>query len=203
MNRRERRRTKISDKRSVTLKKSETTEHATVMVMNNPEWTPFEEATWLADHSRAGEKVFLNSRYQVAVYPSAPAIGGAEGWPRYVHLCFKHIHNIAITDFRDFQRIKNELVSPAAFAFQIYPDEAHLVDGANQYHLWVLVPDGYPDVEVPAEDWPALPYGFYDGRVVTDVAPKGGRQRTFETPPDTLEEDRKRTKNMLNGKGVK
>ena len=196
MNRRERRRNKISDKRSVTLKKSETTEHATVMVMNNPEWTPFEEATWMAHHSRVGEKIFLNSRYQVTVYPPAPPLEPAEGWPPYVHLCFKHIHNIAITDFRDFQRIKNELVDPAAFAFQIYPDEAHLIDGANQYHLWALVPDGYPDVEVPAEDWPTLPYGFFDGRMVTDVAPKGGRQRTFEELPGTIEEDRKRVKSM-------
>jgi hypothetical protein len=194
MNRRERRK-----KRAVRIGKSETTEHATVMVMNNPKWTPFIEATWLAHHSRVGEKIFLNSRYQVAVYPPASAKASAEGWPRVVHLCFKHVHNIAITDFRDFQRIKNELVDPAAFAFQIYPDEAHLVDGANQYHLWALVPDGYPDVEVPAEDWPCLPYGFFDGRVVTDVAPSGGRQRTFETPPDTLKEDRKRAENLLAG----
>jgi hypothetical protein len=199
MNRRDRRRQKINRQRTVTLKKSETTEHATVMVMNNPEWTPFEEATWMAHLSRVGEKMFLNSRYQVTVYPPAPAKASAEGWPRVIHLCFKHIHNIAITDFRDFQRIKNELVDPAAFTFQIYPDEAHLIDGANQYHLWALVPDGYPDEKVPAEDWPTLPYGFFDGRMVTDVAPKGGRQRTFETPPDTLEEDRKRVENMIAG----
>ena len=125
MNRQERRRKrKLRNKKEreqTTLRKSETTEHATVMVVNNPEWTPFEEATWLAPLSRAGEKIFINSRYQVAVYPPAPALGGAKDWPRCVHLCFKHVHNIAITDFRDFQRIKNELVDPAAFTFQIFP----------------------------------------------------------------------------------
>jgi len=130
MNRRERRK-----KRAVRIGKSETTEHATVMVMNNPKWTPFIEATWLAHHSRVGEKIFLNSRYQVAVYPPAPAKASAEGWPCVVHLCFKHVHNIAITDFRDFQRIKNELVDPAAFTFQIYPDEAHLVDTQRKRFL--------------------------------------------------------------------
>ena len=172
---------------------SETSEHATVMVVNHAPWTPFEECDpALARGPRparlAAEKVYRNSRYQVAVYPPKPAHLGGEGYaPRVVHLCFKHRANIAITDFRDFQRIKNELVHPEAYAFQIYPPEAHLVDSANQYHLWVLVPDCYP--ELPEDDaWPCLPYGFFDGRMVTDNVLGNGRQRTFEEPP--AEEDR-------------
>jgi len=177
--------------RTLTIRKSTTTPHATVMVVDNPPWTPFVEATWVSHLAREGETVYINSRYQVSVFPAKDAY--SEGFPRFIHLCFKHDANVAITDFRDMQRIKNELVHPEAFAFQIFPPESQLVDGANQYHLWVLIPDGFPEV-VPdnPDDWPVLPYGFFDGRLVTDIAPTGGRQRTFESLPDDIVEGRVR-----------
>lgn len=39
-------------------------------------------------------------------------------------------------DWRDFQRIKNQLAGPEWEAVEIYPAESRKVDGANQYHLW-------------------------------------------------------------------
>ena len=52
--------------------------------------------------------------------------------------------------FRDFQRIKNELVGPECEAVELYPAESRLVDTANQYHLWCFAeeerfPFGYTD----------------------------------------------------------
>lgn len=40
--------------------------------------------------------------------------------------------------WRDMQRIKDELVGPEAYAVQVYPHAADVVDQADVYHLWVL-----------------------------------------------------------------
>jgi hypothetical protein len=75
------------------------------------------------------------------------------GWPR---------------DWRDFQRIKNEIAGPEVEAVELYPAESRLVDTANQFWLWCL-PVG--------QQWP---FGFDQGRAVTDetAASKfGARQR--------------------------
>ena len=157
--------------------------HASVMIADDHPWTPFENM----GPSRDGSTTWRNSRYQVAVYP--PRASMMEGWPPIIHLSFKRRDNIAITDFRDFQRIKNELVSTEAEAVQIFPPEHQLVDTANQYHLWVMAPmPGDPDKE-----WPHMPFGFRDSRLVSDgVSEAGhGRQRAFddgERPDDCLSE---------------
>ena len=160
-------------------------EHATVMIMGQPEWTPFQREPAL---DLDGAQRWSNSRYIVALYPPErnPT---PDGWPGVVHLSFKHHANVAITDFRDMQQIKNELVGPEAMALQIFPAESQLVDGANQYHLWILVPDTWPEVPDGAE-WPWLPVGFREGRHVDDVAPTGGRQRSFAQHVDLLDQDR-------------
>lgn len=157
--------------------------HASVMVADNPDWTPFENM----GPSRDGSTIWRNSRYQVAVYPPRPAF--VEGWPPIIHLSFKRVDNIAITDFRDFQRIKNELVSPEAEALQIFPPERHLTDTSNQYHLWIMAP--MPDDS--DNEYPHLPFGFRDGRYISDeISEMGhGRQRSFEEgerPDDCLTE---------------
>lgn len=47
-------------------------------------------------------------------------------------------------DWRDFQRIKNELVAPEAEAVELFPAESRLVDTANHYHLWVFPEYRFP-----------------------------------------------------------
>ncbi len=152
-------------------------DHATVMVLDQEEWTPF--APHPGKPHSLGAAVYTNSRYVCCVYPpSRPP--GMETFPLVVHISFKHVLNIAITDFRDMQRIKNELVGEECQAIQIFPAESHLVDGANQYHLWCFVPDCWSRPGAPRGDgieWPWLPVGFFDGRQVNDTAPDGGRQR--------------------------
>ena len=41
-------------------------------------------------------------------------------------------------DWREFQRIKNELCGPGAQAIEFYPPEAKLVDPSNYFLLWVF-----------------------------------------------------------------
>lgn len=60
-----------------------------------------------------------------------------------------------IRDWRDLQRVKNDITDPEREAFEMFPAESRLVDTVNQYHLWVL-PEGQ-----------RLPVGW-ERRVVTD-----------------------------------
>ena len=135
---------------------------------------PWDDFVFQQVNPKTGERVMVNSRYIVHV--SKPT-KQAEGWPKIIHLSIRHITNIAITDFRDFQRIKNELVSTQAEAMQIFPAESRLVDSCNQYHLWVFCPEN------PGYVWPEIPVGYFYGRNVSgpETAKKfNGNQRPFD-----------------------
>jgi hypothetical protein len=84
------------------------------------------------------DEVWLNSRYQVNIKRNPPEVEGAkaQGWPDIIHLSIKRRDKLHIHDWRDLQRIKNELVGPEHEAIEIYPAESRLVDTSNQYHLW-------------------------------------------------------------------
>ena len=71
-------------------------------------------------------------------------------------------------DWREMQRVKNELVGPEHEACELYPSESRLVDTADQFHLWVF------------EDREAFfPFGYMQREVLDadDVAKMGGTQR--------------------------
>jgi hypothetical protein len=176
------------------------TKHATLMVAENRPWTPFRRC---AEADRGGAQRWENSRYTVALYPPQ-ATDTPTGWPAIVHLSFKHNANVAITDFRDMQRIKSEMVHPEAMAVQVFPAESQLVDMANQYHLWVMVPESWPDVPEGFEWGSAwLPFGFMDGRLVSEKAPPGGRQREFEEDQKPTKEDEDRVAEVLDRSNIK
>ena len=151
--------------------------------MNKPRWTPFVPADALPmseanlrematnfglpidqmreymENERKASNIVLNSIYQVDVRDCDPV----PGWPKMKWLSIKRIDRKPIGDerFRDFQRIKNELVGPECEAVELYPAESRLVDTANQYHLWAVVE--------PAHQFP---FGF--GERVTSYKPKLG-----------------------------
>lgn len=114
------------------------------------------------------ERVYRNNRYQVHIRE----IGSpADTWPEMIHLSIKRVDKEVIHDWRDLQRIKNELVGPEHEAVELYPAESRLVDEANQYHLWVFK---------SAE--PRWPFGSEERRVATpeEAAVSGAKQRAFE-----------------------
>jgi hypothetical protein len=74
-----------------------------------------------------------------------------------MHLSFKRNDRAAVRDWRHFQAIKNEVAGPEREAIEIFPPESQLVDGANEYHLWVLPPDMQ------------TPVGFDQGRELGDA----------------------------------
>lgn len=103
-------------------------------------------------------QLWANSRYQVAVYEQ----------DEMVHLSIKRIDNEPIHDWRDLQRIKDEIVGPENEALELYPARSRVVDTANQYHLWCL-----------SEPGKMIPVGFSTG--MRDQFQGGGAaQRPFE-----------------------
>jgi hypothetical protein len=114
-------------------------------------WTPLQRATPIGVGLREGTFMMKNDRYTVTVKPLSDA--GMDG---VVHISIRNSARSAVRDWRDFQRIKNEVVGPEREALEVYPRESRLIDTSNQYHLWVL-PVG--------ED---IPFGFDVGRSVND-----------------------------------
>jgi hypothetical protein len=151
---------------------------------NQPEWTKFQEATLNLTAANANaakhaatlmniadcDKVYLNSRYQVNLraheHPETKQIF-------LIHLSIKRLDKEPIHDWRDLQRIKNEICGPECFAIEIYPPEKYLVDSANQYHLWCF------DSEMD------IPFVFHH-RLVSEESTNGAKQRPFEVKPDDL-----------------
>lgn len=110
----------------------------------------------------------------------------SDGWAldptmRWIYIGIASVDGAARHDWRDMQRIKNELVGPEHEAVELYPAESRLVDTSNQFHLWVL-----------KEPQPAcgFPFGWHT-RLVADASSAteaGARQREFdERPADCLD----------------
>lgn len=136
-----------------------------------PHWTPLEPATPKPGEERkpgatllGATELYINSRYQVAVRREET---GA------MHLSIHRLDKQPIHDWRDLQRIKNEIAGPEAEAIELYPAESRLVDIANETHLWVFVP-GF-----------VLPIGWRE-RLVSEAESHGSRQRPFEDKPTDL-----------------
>lgn len=101
-------------------------------------WRPFEETIPYSNGSgllKGLERFFANGHYLVfmrELIPSDPKD------PIGFHLSLRTVENDTRHDWRDMQRIKNELCDPEWEAIELYPAESRLVDSANQYHLWVF-----------------------------------------------------------------
>lgn len=143
-------------------------------------WTAFERATIGAVHPALAplvdprEALYVNNRYQVAVRRLPPR----EGWPPLIHLSIKRRDKAPIHDWRDLQRIKNELVGPAHEAVELYPAESRLVDSSNQFHLWCSADPVF-----------RFPFGWRE-RLVSDANSYGTVQRPWplgERPTDCLD----------------
>lgn len=158
-------------------------EHLLEQVMGGEEnvrekWQPFEQCVARYHpvlgmrEMEEGESMFANNLYTVVrkVDGEFGAVGVA------FHLSIRRNDRRAVHDWRDMQRIKNELVGENEEAAEIYPDEKRLVDTANQYFLW-------------GKFGMQLPFGF-DVRVVCDESNAGAVQRKFrpeEKPSDCSE----------------
>lgn len=118
------------------------------------------------------QELWRNSRYTVAVDRNPQP--RAEGWPPMIHLSIKRNDREVPKEerWRDFQRLKDELVGREYEAVELYPAEERIVDTSNQFHLWVVSVPGFQ-----------FPFGFRPGRAIRDDGADGttkARQRPFE-----------------------
>lgn len=137
--------------------------------LRNPPWTKFQEAAplpnpevpqYLIDEELEDAVIFKNSRYQVLMKKIMTEMFG-----EVYSLSIRRLDRQPIHDWRDLQRIKNELVHPECDGFEMYPAESRLVDTANQYYIWVL-----------ADKTKRIPVGF-TSRAVDGESKLGAVQR--------------------------
>lgn len=114
------------------------------------------------------DEIWVNSRYQVNVRRGdAPESGSRIVW---LSIKRRDKQPPGPERFRDFQRIKNELVGPEHEAVEIYPAESRMVDTSNQYHLWVFSDPAF-----------RLPFGFMPSeRVIVKHSASGTVQQPFD-----------------------
>lgn len=112
-----------------------------------------------------GNEVWKNNLYTVFVRRNVPAINET-GLPLVTWLSIKRNDKQVARDWRHFQLIKNQLCGSECEGMEIFPAESRLVDGSNQYHLWIL--------QDPADK---IPFGFNEGRQVSTEPLPGGVQR--------------------------
>lgn len=143
-------------------------------------WTPFQEASYKGldptiQHYKEemGAEVFLNSIYQVerSIQEAPPPFGFT------VYLSIKTRDKQPRHDWRELQRIKNELVGEEVEAVEVYPAESRLVDTSNQYHLYC-----FPRLDFEER---RFPFGYQE-RLVSEGSTAfvnetgaGSRQRDF------------------------
>lgn len=156
-------------------------------------WTEFQEASYeglseayLQYKQEMGARVFKNSIYQVEVsFQEMPPPFG-----RVTYLSIKTRDKQPRHDWRELQRIKNELVGEEVEAVELYPAETRLVDTSNQYHLYC-----FPELQFEGKKFP---FGYRE-RLVAEGSTqniaftgKGSRQRDFRPelrPKDVVRGD--------------
>ncbi len=120
------------------------------------------------------EEVWMNDLYTVYVRRGLPL--NNDSGITVCHLSIKRNDREAGMDWRHMQMIKNQLVGEEHEGCEIFPSEKRLVDGSNQYHLWV-----FEDKNL------AFPFGFSTRHVSENMA-LGNKQRPFDVKPEDLGE---------------
>lgn len=100
-------------------------------------WEPMQRD---GDFRLGGEPVehWENRRYYATVqrFDAGFFIGGGP----YVRIGVSSRDELARHDWRDLQRIKNDLCGPEWEAVELYPAESRLVDPSNRFYLWAVPP---------------------------------------------------------------
>lgn len=97
-----------------------------------PQWGPFVRNP---DSDTPQGDAWTNGRYDcvVALF-LAELPTGEQVTAKRLQIC--NFDQSARHDWRDFQRIKNELIGPEWEAVELYPAESRLRDPSNAFYLW-------------------------------------------------------------------
>lgn len=97
-----------------------------------PKWTPF--VKMFNPNTPPDSTLYKNSRYEVIIRKTEARVGTMTF--QGVRLGIANVDFSARHDWREFQRIKNELLGPTWEAYEVYPVEDHHVDPSNFFLLW-------------------------------------------------------------------
>jgi len=115
---------------------------------------------FFADLARGRIGLWTNDAYLVDVRRSGD----------FVHISVKRIDQAPVRDWRDLQRIKDQIVGSECEAVELYPADSRLVDSANQFHLWAIPDPTY-----------RFPFGF-DDRLVDAIGDPGPHHQRPREP---------------------
>lgn len=87
--------------------------------------------------TKADQEMWQNSRYTVLVFRDEEQ---EPGCPQMIHLSIRRNDRTRPREerYRDFQRIKSEIVGPDHEGVELYPAEHRVADLADQYHIYVI-----------------------------------------------------------------
>jgi len=143
------------------------------LAQNVAKWTKFEQVMEHPCLKKNVDEVWLNNQYEVHL----EFMDKEKGKDGLVWLQLKDIvTKEARHDWREMQRIKNEIMGDEREAVELFPAESRLVDTSNQFHLFVM----------PVGEQMGFGYGYREiAKGHNDfVRGKGGsRQRPFEIDP--------------------
>lgn len=118
-------------------------------------WEPF-RLIGKASGSAGDGQIYENNIYRVIVrYIGMANPLGGEGTVRGFWLSIHNLEKTSEHDWREYQRIKNELCGEESEGVELYPAESRKVDTSNQFHLYVF--ENYK-----------FPFGFKD-RLIIDA----------------------------------
>jgi len=104
------------------------------------------------------ERWFGNATYSACLRRYEPDEEG-NGVP-LLHISYHRRDRAPARDWRETQALKNDLVGESQEMVELYPDQARVVDTANEYHLWGLegtplpvfgFPEGLSEADIPDE----------------------------------------------------
>jgi len=138
---------------------------------------PMTEFKLADDRLVSTSRRYINNLYVATVYEPQPA----PGFPcKVIHISISRVDRSNRICWRHKQIIKNKLIGPKHEAVELYPSRDRVVDGANQFHLWVL-----------ADSKLSFPFGYTTDREVMtqeearqDVS--GVHQAPFVDDPEEL-----------------
>jgi hypothetical protein len=110
---------------------------------------PFVEGTPPPTRFNAGDRAFHNGKYQAILKDDGDV----------TILTIRREDRRPVTDWRDVQWIKNQLLGPDVEAVQLFPAESRLVDTSNQFYLFAFKEPGF-----------RFPFGFQERMVSEGIS---------------------------------
>lgn len=102
-------------------------------------WEPMRQVgTFTLPEGLPGGEVWANRWYECSVrhYGAGFPIDDSP----YLLLGITHVSQRAVHDWRDFQRIKNDICGEEWEGLELYPSESRLVDPSNRFYLFCVPP---------------------------------------------------------------